>query len=181
MTASPPRRIAGKITIGHLKLRGAAPAPAKQDMPPAARKPPPVPKATPVPERAPVPKPVNPARVLAKALASVAWAQTQLRAQRSHEVNVWLEATWPAAFAVRPRRPLARGTSAAVINHPDRPPSRKLIKTAVAYHCGRPDYLEALAADGSRRINLDGTDAGEVTEDERQDARQRMAARSEDE
>jgi ProP effector len=87
-------------------------------------------------------------------------------------VRSWLAATWPTAFTW-PFRPLAIGAHRAI--HAARPESisAKSVYPALYSHTSTLSYLRAVA-NGERRINLDGTDAGEIDEDEKSAARARI-------
>jgi sRNA-binding protein len=87
-----------------------------------------------------------------------------------------MRSTWPLAFT-DPPRPLAIGTGAAIGRAHPAETSGKDIGRALAFWAGSDSYLEAIAAAGSRRINLDGSDAGEVEESHRVHARIRLAER----
>ncbi len=52
--------------------------------------------------------------------------------------------------------------------------SKKAVRRALAYWCGRTDYLRAVVAEGAQRVNLDGSDAGPVPEEQRQAALNRL-------
>jgi hypothetical protein len=88
----------------------------------------------------------------------------------------WMRETWPAAFA-EPLRPLALGAGALIIRA--RPPERshKDIGAVLRFYTSSDSYLAALACEGSRRVGLDGTDAGEVEEGHREHAAKRLAER----
>jgi ProP effector len=96
-------------------------------------------------------------------------------------LHAWLGATWPKAFGGLEMRPLALGAGATILEL--RPPwaSKKDMAAAMAAWVRSTAYLESIARDGSRRVGLDGGDAGEITDEHRAHARaeleQRMAAR----
>jgi ProP effector len=87
----------------------------------------------------------------------------------------WMRETWPAAFP-DPPRPLAIGAGALIAKA--RPPGRshKDIGAAVRFYVNSDTYLEAVR-DGVRRIHLDGSDGGEVTEEHRLHARKQLEQR----
>ena len=85
----------------------------------------------------------------------------------------WMAATWPAAFC-RPLRPLAIGCGALVLAAAPETIPRKLVHDALRYWVRSRDYQQAVIA-GVRRVNLDGSDAGEVSEEHRADASIRLA------
>jgi hypothetical protein len=82
---------------------------------------------------------------------------------------------YPAVFNVHAPRPLALGVNWQVAQalgiHP------RLIEGALARWTDRVNYLAALADPGSRRFNLDGSDAGEVDAEHRQHAADELAAK----
>jgi sRNA-binding protein len=88
-----------------------------------------------------------------------------------------LRAIWPAAIGENPVRPLACGAGALVIEGRLGGCSKRDAKRALGLHVGTDSYLEALARDGARRVNLDGSDAGAVEEMHREQARERLAMR----
>lgn len=87
-----------------------------------------------------------------------------------------LQERFPAAFD-KPRRPLAVGIREEIraAIPVEELPDQKL-QQALASHTGRITYLQACLADGARRVHLDGSDAGEVTEDGRRIAGEKLAA-----
>jgi sRNA-binding protein len=52
--------------------------------------------------------------------------------------------------------------------------SKKSVRRALAHWCSRTDYLRAVIAEQARRVNLDGSDAGPVSEDQREAALRRL-------
>lgn len=52
--------------------------------------------------------------------------------------------------------------------------SKKSVRRALAHWCSRTDYLRAMVAEQARRVNLDGSDAGPVPEDQREAALRRL-------
>jgi hypothetical protein len=88
-----------------------------------------------------------------------------------------LERTWPAAFDPSEVRPLRIGSDDEIGQALAGQASKKLIGEALAAWTGHDPYLEALAREGARRVALDGSDAGPVTNDERGFAAQRLAER----
>lgn len=87
-----------------------------------------------------------------------------------------LQARFPVAFD-KPRRPLAVGIREEIRAHigPEAVADTALHQ-ALASHTGRASYLQAVIAAGSRRIHLDGSDAGEVSEESRRIAGEKLAA-----
>jgi hypothetical protein len=88
----------------------------------------------------------------------------------------WMRQTWPAAFGEQVL-PLAIGAGAEIARARPQGCSHKDIESALRFHTNSDAYLAALAAEGSRRIRLDGGDGGEVDEGHRQHARERLAER----
>jgi ProP effector len=93
-----------------------------------------------------------------------------------NDTLAWLRQTWPAVFT-EPHKPLAIGSGRTIFAA--RPPelSHKAVKRALYAHCGSNAYPEAIIRSGLRRVGLDGSDAGEVTEEQRSLARQRLEKR----
>lgn len=87
-----------------------------------------------------------------------------------------LQARFPAAFG-NPRRPLAVGIREEIraILPVDELSEQKL-QQALYFHTGRITYLQACLADGARRLHLDGSDAGEVDDEGRRMAGEKLAA-----
>lgn len=87
-----------------------------------------------------------------------------------------LQARFPVAFG-KPRRPLVVGIREeirAILPVEELPEQR--MQQALASHTGRITYLQACLADGARRIHLDGSDAGEVNDEGRRIAGEKLAA-----
>jgi ProP effector len=99
--------------------------------------------------------------------------------QRRRAITDWLRETCPLAFAEV--RPLAVGIYAAVIERMREAGlgkrQRKAVNGVLRHYTKSNAYLTVLAEPGSRRIHLDGSDAGEVEEDHRAHARELLAAR----
>jgi ProP effector len=98
-------------------------------------------------------------------------ARTNLPAVRA--TVEWMAKTWPAAFA-RPIRPLAVGAGALILAARPETIPLKLLHDALRYWVRSRHYQQALAA-GVRRVNLDGSDAGEVSQENRAEASRRLA------
>jgi sRNA-binding protein len=71
-------------------------------------------------------------------------------------------ARWPAAFT-EPPVPLAIGIRVAMLAERGYLSSADL-KRGLSVWCRKPAYLKAVAAPGARRVHLDGSDAGEVSD-----------------
>ena len=85
---------------------------------------------------------------------------------------------FPEAFPAEngaPRRPLALGIYAQVKAAVPWPARR--LGWFLSEWVRRPRYLKGVAAEGARRVNLDGTDAGAVSEEHRDLARAALAKR----
>ena len=119
-------------------------------------KPEPPPKAPPAPPPSPV------------------ISKTRLAKARLKAASAWLEATWPLAFR-SPIRPLAIGAGLEIAAHPSGGFTADERHAALRAWTGRWDYQKAITA-GRLRVKLDGTDATEVTEPEREHARERLKA-----
>jgi sRNA-binding protein len=93
---------------------------------------------------------------------------------KDHSILPLLQARFPVAFG-KPCRPLAIGIKQEIraVIPAEEVPGTKL-NQALAFHCGRLAYLKAVLADDARRIHLDGSDAGEVAEDAKRFARERL-------
>lgn len=88
-----------------------------------------------------------------------------------------LAVMYPAIFDFHAPRPLALGTYhhvAAAL--PDL--SHGAVSRLLQRWTKRLNYLAAIAAPGSRRFNLDGSDAGEVSDEHRAHAAERLAEKS---
>jgi sRNA-binding protein len=98
------------------------------------------------------------------------------RREQTREVLALLRAHWPALFAAPV--PLATGIEREIRAGlgETRVPSMRLGR-ALHYWMHGPGYLAAIAA-GRRRLHLDGTDAGEPDEAQRQHAREIIAQRA---
>ncbi len=87
-----------------------------------------------------------------------------------------LAAMFPATFDFHAPVPLATGIEQQITTalgiHP------KLASTVLSRWTSRVNYLAAMAAPGSRRFNLDGTDAGEVSDDHRAFAAELLAQKT---
>lgn len=162
MTGIPVRRpIAGTLRLGSLKELPTSPA-----TPPAVQ---PVMDPVDVEERA---------RRKAENLQQERELQRQARARRAQQTNALLaelRTRWPHLFTSPV--PLARGINKVIAAEMgSAAPPRQMLGRALSYWTQGRAYLEAVAA-GTRRVALDGSDAGEPTEDERQHAREVLAQR----
>ncbi|MCF7992242.1 MAG: ProQ/FinO family protein [Thiohalocapsa sp.] len=89
---------------------------------------------------------------------------------------VWLRGEYPVLFAEP--KPLAIGVGRELARLRPEGVSHTGIRRALRAWTRRTGYLRALAADGSRRIGLDGADAGPVSDGDRQHAREALAERA---
>jgi ProP effector len=101
---------------------------------------------------------------------SKTWSLAELKA-----LITWMRETWPAAFG-EPLRPLALGSGAAIGKARPEGRSHRDIGAALRFYVNSDAYLEAVR-DGVRRIHLDGSDGGEVTEEHRLHARKQLEQR----
>ena len=137
-------------------------------------------------EQAPAPPtaPVlpDPAEVAARKAANVQRereahnAAVIRRREQTHEILAMLRARWPAVFSAP--TPLAVGIEREIKEGlgETRVPAARLGR-ALHYWTHGPRYLAAVAA-GQRRQHLDGTDAGEPDEAQREHARETFAQRA---
>ncbi|AHK80563.1 hypothetical protein M911_01615 [Ectothiorhodospira haloalkaliphila] len=94
----------------------------------------------------------------------------QARGQRIRECREWLKSTWPQAFS-EPPKPLTVGVHKQI-----REVAREAgfsgitVRAAFAGWCNRLSYHVAVA-DGSHRVNLDGSQAEAITAEQQQHAR----------
>jgi ProP effector len=96
--------------------------------------------------------------------------------KKTHPALLMLQARFPVAFD-KPRRPLAVGIREEVrALVPVEELNEQKLQQALASHTGRITYLQACLVDGARRVHLDGSDAGEVTEDGKRIAREKLGA-----
>lgn len=158
MTSIPVRSLA----VGTLRLGSPKGAPA----PTAAR---PTPDPADVEERA---------RRKVENLQQERELQRQAKVRHAQQTNALLaelRIRWPHLFTSPV--PLAKGINKMIVAEMgSAAPPRQVLGRALSYWTqGRP-YLEAIAA-GTGRVALDGSDAGEPTEDERQHAREILAQR----
>ena len=106
----------------------------------------------------------------------------ELRRARSDALLLELRSRWPALFTTPV--PLAIGIDGEIrdtLRHEaaaacTAAPPWSVIKGAIAWWTRQNGYREALAT-ASHRIGLDGQPAGEITERDREHARERLAAR----
>ena len=124
----------------------------------------------------------DPAEVAARKVANVQREREAHKAavvrhrEQTHEILALLRARWPAAFGAPV--PLAQGIQHEIREGlgEARVPTVQL-RRALHYWTHGPRYLAAVAA-GQRRRHLDGTDAGEPNEAQREHARETLAQRA---
>ena len=129
-----------------------------------------------------VPALPDPAEVAARKAANVQRereaheAAVVRRREQTREILALLRARWPAVFSAPV--PLAVGIEREIREGlgEERVPSARLGR-ALHYWTHGPRYLAAVAA-GQRRRHLDGTDAGEPDEAQRDHARETFAQRA---
>ena len=104
--------------------------------------------------------------------------QQQARTRRVQQTNALLaelRTRWPHLFTSPV--PLAKGINKVIAAEMgSAAPPRQVLGRVLGYWTRGWAYLEAVAA-GTCRVALDGSDAGEPTEDERQHAREVLAQR----
>lgn len=94
---------------------------------------------------------------------------------RTQHVQAFLKARYPDLFGPQPK-PLAIGIHHVLLaRHPDLDVSA--LKNAIALRCRWHQYLKALTQPGAMRYALDGNPAGEVTAEQAEAARTRLAQR----
>ncbi len=128
------------------------------------------------------PIPPDPAEIAARKQANLQRereahaAAVVRRRQQTREVLALLRARWPALFTTPV--PLAAGIAREIRDGfgEARVPTAQLGR-ALHHWTHAPGYLEAVAA-GQQRLHLDGTDAGEPDEAQRQHAREVIAQRA---
>jgi sRNA-binding protein len=91
---------------------------------------------------------------------------------RANKLLAVLRERWPLAFC-EPRMPFVIGIAEEIRALLGDEASKATLNLAMHHWTRRPDYIAALAR-GEMRANLDGSPAGEPTEDERQIAAQRL-------
>jgi sRNA-binding protein len=129
-----------------------------------------LPKAKPKPPEPPVASgsknlEANPAPPISK---------TRLAKARLKATTEWLHETWPLAFR-SPIRPLAIGAGIEIDAHPSTDFTADERRAAIRAWTGRSAYTTAIIQ-RRRRVNFDGSDATEVTDDERRHAFERLKA-----
>ncbi|MDX1604612.1 MAG: ProQ/FINO family protein [Candidatus Competibacterales bacterium] len=88
-----------------------------------------------------------------------------------------LRETFPAAFPTPPV-PLPEGLLPTAHEALADTHSKKSVRRALVLWCNQTDYLRAVVAEEARLVNLDGSDAGPVSEELREAAHRRLATRS---
>jgi hypothetical protein len=88
----------------------------------------------------------------------------------------WCKLQFPIAFADEVK-PLAVGVGTPIARARPESVSYAAIKRAMYFYVNSDPYLQALAREGSRRIDLDGADAGEVRAEHRSHAIKKLAQR----
>jgi ProP effector len=106
----------------------------------------------------------------------------ELRRARSDALLLELRTRWPVLFTTPV--PLAIGIDGQIRDTLRQEaaaagtaaPSWSVLKNTMAWWTKQPGYREALAT-ATHRVGLDGQPAGEITDRDRQHARERLAAR----
>jgi hypothetical protein len=112
-------------------------------------------KAVPAKPKGPAKQPLTPGSINSRRRAACAAANARLRER------------WPAAFNDK-RKPLAVGIHKAIFAEPDFDTAH--VRLALNIWVRHAIYLRNLAR-GGRRFALDGSDAGEISEDNRKNTR----------
>jgi sRNA-binding protein len=84
---------------------------------------------------------------------------------------------WPAVFGQGATVPLAIGVYAEIQTALAGTVSNRQVAEALRWWCGRNSYLAALGQPGARRHVLDGSDAGAVSDRDREHAAQTLVER----
>ncbi len=84
-----------------------------------------------------------------------------------------LRQTFPQALT-HPPRPLATDVLSVAQQHLATQHSKKSIRRALSAWCNQMDYLQAVTRSGACCVHLDGSEAGPVTETQRQQAQRRL-------
>jgi hypothetical protein len=105
-------------------------------------------------------------------------AAMQARKKAAKALRDMLVTTYPATFPPAPAAPvpLACGIREPLIAAVRGQASRATVKTFLGLWTNRLDYLEAIVA-GAVRRNLDGTEAGEPTDEQKRMAAERLEKR----
>jgi len=122
------------------------------------------PKATPAPA-----KPSEP--------PSVGVAPQRKDPSIQHRAAQWMRREYPELFTAGNVRPLAIGIQKDLAEARPENVSHLGISRALARWVQQSAYQQALAAEGARRFNLDGSDAGPVSDDHRNHAKELLDKR----
>jgi sRNA-binding protein len=101
-------------------------------------------------------------------------SKTKLAKERLKATTAWMQETWQVAFQ-SPIRPLAVGAGVDIRAHPSSDFSDDERNAALRVWTGRSAYQTAIIQ-RRRRVNLDGTDASPVSDDERRHSFERVKA-----
>lgn len=108
----------------------------------------------------------------------------QERLKRGKETMDWLLHAFPQCFNLKAPLPLKIGIGKEVMEkwvylsslpYDSKMPARTAIRTAIGWYVRRDLYLAAFET-ATHRIDLDGKEAGEITEAEKEYARERVQA-----
>jgi sRNA-binding protein len=117
--------------------------------------------------------PTHPGAVSAPAKGALKLNERQLAIR---DAENWLRSRWPAAF--ESHHPLAIGIGDVIVGAAEIEGRALLpVKRAIRRWVSRKDYLNAIIAEGSVRIGLDGGVVEPVSDAAREHARQRLEAR----
>jgi ProP effector len=106
------------------------------------------------------------------------------RVKRGKETMDWLLHAFPQCFNLKAPLPLKIGIGKEVMEkwvylsslpYDSKIPARTAIRTAIGWYVRRDLYLAAFET-ATHRIDLDGKEAGEITEAEKEYARERLEA-----
>lgn len=85
----------------------------------------------------------------------------------------WFSATYPEVFTAADPKPLQIGIEKEIHAQGIWPHSRKLLREAIAFYTGSPYYLKAMMH-CTHRVALNGTQAAEITEKQKEYASERL-------
>ena len=94
-----------------------------------------------------------------------------------HRAAKWMRREYPELFTSGNVKPLAIGIQKDLVKARPENVSHLGISRALSRWVEQPAYQQALAAENSRRFNLDGSDAGPVSDDHRNHAKQLLDKR----
>jgi len=95
------------------------------------------------------------------------------RKDRIKEAVSWFSSTYPEAFSATEPKPLQIGIEKTIHAQGIWPYSRKLLREAIAFYTGSPHYLKSMLH-CTHRVTLNGTQAEEITEKQKEYAAKRL-------